>query len=56
MINRYGRTPCICFGPIRYGMEGMQHQPDEFIEVDRLMECILAVTLFAADWCGLVEE
>jgi acetylornithine deacetylase/succinyl-diaminopimelate desuccinylase-like protein len=53
-LSRYGKAPCIMFGPARpKGVEGGVHGPDEYVDISQLVECLKAVTYFAADWCGV---
>jgi len=51
MVIKYGGFPCINFGPSRWGREGAVHQPDEFVEVEALMQCLKTVVICALDWC-----
>jgi len=52
MVNRYVVSPCILFGVSRWGTMGGAHEPDEYIEVERLMEYIHALVYTVMDWCG----
>lgn len=52
MVIKYGCFPCINFGPSRWGREGAVHQPDEFVEVEALMQCLKTAVICALDWCG----
>ena len=52
MLNRYVVSPCVSFAPTRWAVEGGAHQPDEYIEIARLLECIRTVVYAAVDWCG----
>ncbi len=38
LVTTYGGVPCILFGCGRRGLPGSSHQPDEFVETDRLEE------------------
>ncbi|GAF70082.1 unnamed protein product, partial [marine sediment metagenome] len=48
----YGDFPCVGFGATRWGADGMPHQPDEYVEVDTVMDCLKTITLAAMAWCG----
>ena len=52
MAIKHGGFPCINFGPARrWGREGMPHQPDEFVEIEALMQCLKTVVICVLDWC-----
>ena len=55
LINRYGGFPCLVFGPVRWGVEGMAHQPDEYVEVADLVVALRTALYAATDWCGVEE-
>lgn len=44
----YADTPAICFGPGAYNIHGT----DEYLPVEELEECTLALALLAMEWCG----
>ncbi len=52
-VNQYGKFPCLLFGPARsFGETGSPHQPDEYVEVEMVMECLKSTVLCAMEWCG----
>jgi acetylornithine deacetylase/succinyl-diaminopimelate desuccinylase-like protein len=51
-VNQYGGFPCLIFGATRWGQAGMAHQPDEYVEIRRVMECLKTVVFCAMEWCG----
>ena len=55
-VNKYGRFPCVLFGPIRAAKKGAFHQPNEFIEIKEFMNCLLTTTICAMNWCGWYKE
>ena len=52
LVSKFGAIPCICHAVTRWDVEGMAHQPNEYIEVEKLMECLKTVVFCAMDWCG----
>jgi acetylornithine deacetylase/succinyl-diaminopimelate desuccinylase-like protein len=52
LVSRFGSMPCICHAITRWDVEGMAHQPNEYVEVEKLMECLKTVVFCALDWCG----
>lgn len=53
LLTKVGETPSIVFGP---GVTSMAHYPNEYIELDRMIECaeIMAYTIMY--WCGVANE
>lgn len=53
LLTKVGETPSIVFGP---GVTSMAHYPNEYIELDRMIECaeIMAHTIMY--WCGVANE
>lgn len=54
-INHYGRFPCLIFGANRWGKKGMVHQPDEYVVVRDVMQCLRTAVLCTTEWCGYVK-
>lgn len=52
IFNLYTDTPAIVFGPTGGGA----HSPDEYVEIDGLLDCTKALAVTIADFCGLAEE
>ncbi|MBU0714593.1 MAG: M20 family metallopeptidase [Verrucomicrobia bacterium] len=52
MVIKYGGFPCINFGPARWGKEGAAHQPNEFVEIETLMQCLKTVVFCTLEWCS----
>ena len=48
-----GATPCVVFGP---GLTQTAHQPDEYIELDRVFEAAEIIALTLVHWCGTEDD
>ncbi|MBI4026304.1 MAG: M20/M25/M40 family metallo-hydrolase [Verrucomicrobia bacterium] len=47
-FNNHFGIPCVWFGPDG----GNAHAPDEYVELDSVVECVRCLIRFAGDWCG----
>jgi acetylornithine deacetylase len=53
LLTQAGNTPSIVFGP---GVTAMAHYPNEYIEINKIIEAAEIVALTIFDWCGGNEE
>lgn len=53
LLTQVGETPTIVFGP---GVTDMAHYPNEYIELDKVIECAEIIALTLISWCGLKER
>jgi acetylornithine deacetylase len=51
IFNLYSNTPAVNFGG-GDALRGAAHAPDEFIEIDALLDTVVALALAIADFCG----
>jgi len=52
ILQLYGDTPTVCFGPIAES----EHGVDERVHLPSLTTTAQAIALFVADWCGLTPS
>ncbi|TWI59052.1 peptidase [Halalkalibacter nanhaiisediminis] len=52
LLTTVGETPSIVFGP---GVTKMAHFPNEYIEIDKMIEAAEIIALTLVEWCGLKE-
>ncbi|WP_026689571.1 peptidase [Alteribacter aurantiacus] len=53
LLTNIGHTPSVVFGP---GVTQMAHFSNEYIEVDRVLECAKVIALTIMDWCNQPKE
>jgi acetylornithine deacetylase len=53
LLAKVGGTPAIVFGP---GVTGMAHYPNEYIELDKVVECAEITALTIMQWCEVAGE
>ncbi|UAL50441.1 peptidase [Bacillus sp. CMF21] len=53
LLSHAGDIPSIVFGP---GETEMAHFPNEFIEIDKIIECTKILAVFLMHWCGVSEQ
>lgn len=56
LVNHYGEFPCILFGPLRWGVEGSVHKPNEFVELSKFFECLKTLVFTTIKWCGIYQN
>lgn len=50
LLTRVGSIPTVVFGP---GTTAVAHYPNEYIEIDRVLEAAEMIALTMMDWCGI---
>ncbi|WP_027416555.1 peptidase [Aneurinibacillus terranovensis] len=50
LLAKVGDTPSVVFGP---GVTSMAHYPNEYIELDRVLECAQIIALTMTQWCEI---
>src|SRR5690606_25566536 len=53
LLTQIGNTQTIVFGP---GQTELAHSPNEYIEIDRVMEAAEIIALTLIQWCGVEKE
>ncbi len=48
----YGNTPATCYGPQGSDYHGI----DEWVSIDSMMEVVLVLAVFMAEWCGVEKR
>ncbi|WP_409342023.1 peptidase [Paenibacillus sp. MBLB4367] len=52
LLTQAGNTPTIVFGP---GVTGVAHYPNEYIELQKVIEAAEIIALTVIDWCGVTD-
>jgi acetylornithine deacetylase len=53
LLSKLGDTPTIVFGP---GVTSVAHYPNEYIEIDRIIECAVIIAVTMIQWCGIEQS
>ncbi|WNB90240.1 peptidase [Bacillus sp. NEB1478] len=53
LLTQAGNTPSIVFGP---GVTAVAHYPNEYIEIQKVLEAAEIIALTIYDWCGGIIE
>lgn len=53
LLTQVGDTPAIVFGP---GVTEVAHYPNEYIELDKVLEAAHIIALTLVHWCGVEEK
>lgn len=53
LITHAGDIPSIVFGP---GVTEVAHFPNEYIEIDKMIDCTKILAVFLMEWCGVSEQ
>lgn len=52
LLQAAGGVPSIVFGP---GTTAVAHYPNEYIEIDKMMQAAAVIALAMMDWCGVAK-